>query len=814
MEQSGGLPEGLGAHVLLLAHVAADGVLHRIVKHILDGLLQVLPVQHLPALLVDDLTLGVHYVIILKHILTGLEVPGLHLLLGILNGVGEHLLLDGGILVHAQLLHHAHDPLRAEQTHDVVLQGQVEAALTGIALTASTTAQLVINPAGLVALGAQDEQAAHFTYLLRLFLNLAFILGLGVGEHLAGVQDLLVVGLGVAGGLGDQLIGHASLTQVSLGQILGVTAQHDIGTTAGHVGGHGDRAQLTGLSHDLSFLLVVLCVQDVMLDALALEHVGQLLRLLNGHGAHQDRLALLVALLDLAHHRPQLARLGLVHHVVVVNALHGLVGGDLHDVQLVDGAELFLLGHSGTGHAGELVIEAEVVLEGDGSQGLGLVGHLHVLLGLDGLVQALVIPAAEHQAAGELVHDDDLSVLDHVVDVPLHHAVSLDGLVNVVRQGGILGVGQILNVEGLLGLLDAPGGEGSGAGLLVHDIVRIDVDVLFLLVVHLGNTLAGELGDELIHHSIELGGLLALAGDDQGGTGLIDEDGVHLVHDGKGVAPLDQLLGVDGHVIPQVVKAELVVGSVGDVGVVSRLLGRTHHPVDHQAHGQTHEAVDLAHPLGVTLGQVVVDGDDVHALAGQRVQVGGQGGHQGLAFAGLHLGDAALMQDDAADELHPVGAHAQHTPGGLPAGGKGLGQDVVQSLAILQTLLELRGLSLELLVGEGLVLILQSLDLLHQGHNCLDLSLRAGAENFLQETHIRSHLVVVTRRSFRPGKTSGHTIVSVYHKVSAEKRANCKLSLAELPISCLYPPRIPPHVYKCTPGVDSCPRLWYRIIHK
>ena len=116
---------------------------------------------------------------------------------------------------------------------------------------------------------------------------------------------------------------------------------------------------------------------------------------------------------------------------------------------------------------------------------------------------------------------------------------------------------------------------------------------------------------------------------------------------------------------------------------IGGLLVRAHHAVDDQAHGQAHEAVDLAHPLAVALGQVVVDGDDVDALAGQGVEVGGQGGHQGLAFAGLHLGDAALVKDDAADELHPVGAHAQHPPGGLPAGGKGLGQDVVQGLAVL-----------------------------------------------------------------------------------------------------------------------------------
>ncbi len=37
--------------------------------------------------------------------------------------------------------------------------------------------------------------------------------------------------------------------------------------------------------------------------------------------------------------------------------------------------------------------------------------------------------------------------------------------------------------------------------------------------------------------------------------------------------------------------------------------------VDHQTHGEAQEAVDLAHPLGVALGQIVVHGDDVDAPA-------------------------------------------------------------------------------------------------------------------------------------------------------------------------------------------------------
>ena len=222
----------------------------------------------------------------------------------------------------------------------------------------------------------------------------------------------------------------------------------------------------------------------------------------------------------------------------------------------------------------------------------------------------------------------------------------------------------------------------------------------------------------------------------KGGAGLVDEDGVHLVHDGEGVAPLDHLLLVDGHVVPQVVEAELVVGAVGDVGGVGGVALGGGHLVNDQAHGQAQEAVELAHPLAVALGQVVVDRDDVDAFAGEGVEVGGQGGHQGLALAGLHLGDAALVEDDAADKLHPVGAHAQHPPGRLPADGKGLGQDIVGGLAVFQAGLELVGLGPEFLVAEGLIGLLQGLNLLHKGLDLLELPLRAGAEDLLEQvTH-------------------------------------------------------------------------------
>ena len=219
-------------------------------------------------------------------------------------------------------------------------------------------------------------------------------------------------------------------------------------------------------------------------------------------------------------------------------------------------------------------------------------------------------------------------------------------------------------------------------------------------------------------------------------AGLVDQDGVHLVHDGEGVAALHQFLLVDSHVVAQIVEAHFVVGAVGDVGSVGLAARGVVHVVDNQTHAQAQEAVHLAHPLAVALGQIVVHGDDVHALAGQCVQIGGQGGHQGFTFTGFHLGDAALMQHNAADKLHGVRTHTQHAVGGFAHGGKGFGKQRIQALAILVALLELCGFGLELLVAQGFILVLHGQDLVHDRLNILEFALAVGSENFIKKSHV------------------------------------------------------------------------------
>ena len=63
------------------------------------------------------------------------------------------------------------------------------------------------------------------------------------------------------------------------------------------------------------------------------------------------------------------------------------------------------------------------------------------------------------------------------------------------------------------------------------------------------------------------------------------------------------------------------------------------------------EVIDAAHPFGVAAGEIIIDGDDMHALAGERVEIAGKRRDKGLAFAGAHLRDRAFMQHHAADQL-------------------------------------------------------------------------------------------------------------------------------------------------------------------
>ena len=127
------------------------------------------------------------------------------------------------------------------------------------------------------------------------------------------------------------------------------------------------------------------------------------------------------------------------------------VGGDHHHVQVVDLLEFGRFGFRRTGHAGQLLVHAEVVLEGDGGQRLVLALDLDAFLGFDGLVQTVAPAAARHQAAGELVDDDHLgpfvAIVDHVLAIALVEHVGAQRLLHVVVALDVVRVVQIADAR-------------------------------------------------------------------------------------------------------------------------------------------------------------------------------------------------------------------------------------------------------------------------------------------------------------------------------------------------------------------------------
>ena len=156
----------------------------------------------------------------------------------------------------------------------------------------------------------------------------------------------------------------------------------------------------------------------------------------------------LVAVLDLLDRGVPLLARAAEDEVGPVGPDHVAVGRDDDDVELVDVLELRRLGHRRAGHAGELLVHAEEVLEGDRGERLVLALDLDALLGLDRLVQAVRPAAAGHHAAGELVDDDHLAVLDQVLDVAPVEVVRAQPLVDAMDQIHVLDVVEVVDVRG------------------------------------------------------------------------------------------------------------------------------------------------------------------------------------------------------------------------------------------------------------------------------------------------------------------------------------------------------------------------------
>ena len=256
----------------------------------------------------------------------------------------------------------------------------------------------------------------------------------------------------------------------------------------------------------------------------------------------------------------------------------------------------------------------------------------------------------------------------------------LERLVHVVQRLQVDGIVEVLHLQQRLQVLHTLFRQRRRAVLLVDG-------VMFLFF---------EPRDDAVDAVVLVGGLLRRPGDNQRRARFVNQNRVHLIHDGEVVRALHAVALLELHVVAQVVEPELVVGAVGDVGAVGGFALFVGLLVHNHAHFQPQGLVHRPHPFGVALGQVVVDGHDVDAAAQQRVQAGRQRRHQRLAFAGLHLRDLAFVQHHPAHQLHVEVPHRHCPPAHLPHQRKHRRQHLLQRRFFRLAPLLLGGLFLNL----------------------------------------------------------------------------------------------------------------------
>ena len=388
--------------------------LHDALYHLADLPADVLALQGQQPLGVYDFPLLVHDIVVFEQMLPDREVVGLDALLGPPDGLGDERMLDHVAFPQTHAGDHAGVAIGAEEPHEIVLEREIEPGRTRVSLAAAPAAELAVDPARLVPLGSDDmEPAGH----------------------------LLVAGIADVGILGAASAVPARRAFVAAPVALDDAGfQLDIGSPARHVGGDRDGLRLAGPRDYLGLLLMVLGVQYGMLYALALEKPAQGFRDLDAHRADQHRPAELVHPFDLVYNGIVLVPLGQVDDVFVIGSPDRFVGGHHDDVELVYLVELARLGLGCSGHPGELLIQAEVVLNGDGGMGLRLALNCDALLGLEGLVQPVTVAPPGHEPPGKGVDDHHLAVLDDVIDVLLEQRVGLEELLYIVQPLAPLGI--------------------------------------------------------------------------------------------------------------------------------------------------------------------------------------------------------------------------------------------------------------------------------------------------------------------------------------------------------------------------------------
>ena len=173
------------------------------------------------------------------------------------------------------------------------------------------------------------------------------------------------------------------------------------------------------------------------------------------------------------------------------------------------------------------------------------------------------------------------------------------------------------------------------------------------------------------------------------------------------VPALDEFIFFPRHIIAQVIKAELIICTVGDVCIVllaalCRLLVCNDAPGFHPQ-----ETVDAPHKLRLVARKVIIHRDNMDAFTLQGVEICWERCDQCFPFTGLHFGDIPPMECRTAHKLHIKVALPKGTLGYFAYCRKCFRHEIIKFCTVIKLFLEFRCLAFKFVVGQLRNLIFQ-----------------------------------------------------------------------------------------------------------
>ena len=423
-------------------------------------------------------------------------------------------MFDGFIIFHTQFIHNACDIITAKETHQIIFQRQEEFRGTRVTLTSATTTQLVIDTTAFVTFGTNDVQATKFRY--------AF-------------------------------------------------AQHNVSTTTCHISSNGNCAVLTSMRNNLCFLFVVLSVQNVMRNTTTFKHCRKFFRLCDRGSTYENRSTGFMTSFDFVNCSFVLSKLSFVDNVRSVGTDHRFVGRNNYNAQTIDFLEFLFFSFSSTGHTSQLVVHTEVVLEGDGCQGLAFTFYFYAFFSFDCLVQAFGEATTKHQTTSEFVNNNNLAIFNNVVTVTVHQSFSFQSTHQLV--------GEVNTVLGIIHIINAK-------HFFCFSNTNFSRSYLFSFFVNSVIFAFGHRARNLCKDSIQISRFFTRTRDDKRSTSFVNQDTVNFVNDTVVQFALYHLVNVYYHIVTQVVETKFIVSTVGNVCHVSRTTFMRIHIMNNQAYRQ------------------------------------------------------------------------------------------------------------------------------------------------------------------------------------------------------------------------------------